>query len=123
MAFDQAGWHLHNAGNDAVYTVQALLALAVTSAVERGSPDVAMRRTEEMTKREDIAIAEARERVKDGAEGWEIVGLGSDEEGGVKLGGDEVECGKGKKEAKQGFVPWQGSETGFYTENGYPLNV
>lgn len=97
--------------------------MAVASAVERGSPDVAIRRGEEMEKRESEAVADAKERVKDGAEGWEVVGLGSEEEGGMKIDTGESGAGKGKKKDKQGFVPWQGSETGFYTENGYPLNV
>lgn len=95
--------------------------MAVASAAERGSPDVAMRRGEEMARREDAAVIEAKERVKDGAEGWEVVGFGDGQEGGVKIGGDVL--ADGKKENKKGFVPWQGSETGLYTENGYPLNV
>ena len=32
---DLAGWSLHNAGNDAVYTLQAMLGIALTDMVER----------------------------------------------------------------------------------------
>lgn len=115
-AFDQTGWYLHNAGNDAVYTVWALLAMTVASAAERGKPEVTQRRDEEMARRESVAVEEAKERVRDGTEGWS-----DGEDGGVRVGG----AGKGQGKAKGGqdFVPWQGSETGFYTENGYPLNV
>lgn len=118
-AFDLAGWHLHNAGNDAVYTIWALLAMAVASATERGNPEVVQRRVEEMTKREKAVVEEAKERVKDGAEGWDLGG----ERAGVDVN-EESNVQKGQGEAENGgFIPWQGSETGLYTENGYPLNV
>ena len=116
-SFDLTGWYLHNAGNDAVYTVWTLLAMAVASAAERGLPEIAQRRDEELARREIVAIEEAKERVKDGAEGWSD----GEQDGGVK-----VEAGEEKGQAQgraQGFVPWQGSETGMYTENGFPLNV
>ena len=37
-AFDQTAWHTHNAGNDAVYTLWAVLALSVGAAAQSGSP-------------------------------------------------------------------------------------
>ena len=127
-SFDLVGWHLHNAGNDAVYTLWALLAMAIASAVERGSPEVSQRRTEEVARRESVAVEEAKERVKEGAEGWDV--NEDKDEGGMKAGrsnGAAEGKGKGKGgkggQAAQGFVPWQGSETGLYTENGYPLNI
>lgn len=115
-AFDFSGWHLHNAGNDAVYTVWVLLAMAVASATDRGKPEVSQRRMEELARRESVAVEEAKDGVRDGAEGWN---LSDGEAGGVKIG----EKGKTAKQNAQGFVPWQGSETGLYTENGYPLNI
>ena len=115
-AFDFAGWHLHNAGNDAVYTIWALLAMAVASAAERGSPDVVRRRVEEMTRRESVAVEEARERVRDGGEGWD---LGAEQTTSGNLGSSTEANGK----AEGSFVPWQGRGTELYTENGYPLNV
>jgi hypothetical protein len=38
--FDIIGWKLHNAGNDAVYTVQAMLGICVKEATMRGSQHV-----------------------------------------------------------------------------------
>jgi hypothetical protein len=35
--FDITAWHLHNAGNDAVYTIYAMLATCVQDAAERGT--------------------------------------------------------------------------------------
>lgn len=35
--FDIIGWNLHNAGNDAVYTIQAMLAVCVRESTIRGS--------------------------------------------------------------------------------------
>ncbi|ENI06892.1 hypothetical protein COCC4DRAFT_49509 [Bipolaris maydis ATCC 48331] len=37
--FDIVGWKLHNAGNDAVYTLQAMLGICVREATSRGSLD------------------------------------------------------------------------------------
>lgn len=36
--FDMVGWSLHNAGNDAAYTLQAFLGIAVRDAMRRGDP-------------------------------------------------------------------------------------
>lgn len=123
-AFDFSGWHLHNAGNDAVYTVWALLAMALASASERGSAEVSQRRTEELARRESAAVEEAKERVKEGAEGWEVR-YRVDEK--VEVAGEQQVGANGNKDGgnakPRGFVPWQGSETGLYTENGYPLNI
>lgn len=91
--------------------------MAVASATDRGKPEVSQRRQEELARRENVAAEEAKERVRDGAEGWNV---GNGEEGGVNVGAGN---GHMAKQNAQGFVPWQGSETGFYTENGYPLDV
>lgn len=105
-AFDQTGWHPHNAGNDAVYTVWALLAMCVTAAAERGSTEAVQKRAEELERRERVAVEEARERVREGAEGWGDVEGG----GGVMVEGenDKKDGAGGKGEAKAG-----GRDTGF----------
>lgn len=38
--FDIVGWHMHNAGNDAVYTVQAMLGVCVRESTLRGKEEV-----------------------------------------------------------------------------------
>ena len=69
-AFDVPAWNLHNAGNDARYTLQALLAICVREAGERGSMEVVKRREEEKIERVMEAREEARRRVLEEAEGW-----------------------------------------------------
>lgn len=44
--FDIVGWGLHNAGNDAVYTVQAMLAICVCEATLRGTTALAAEQDE-----------------------------------------------------------------------------
>jgi len=36
---DIAGWYLHNAGNDAVYTLQAMISIAITALLERSDEE------------------------------------------------------------------------------------
>jgi DNA polymerase III alpha subunit (gram-positive type) len=36
-SLDIAGWYLHNAGNDAVYTLQAMVGIAITALLERSN--------------------------------------------------------------------------------------
>lgn len=68
--FDVPAWHLHNAGNDARYTLQALLAICVREAGERGSREVVKRREEEKIEKIVEATGEATRRVLEEAEGW-----------------------------------------------------
>ncbi len=65
------GWHLHNAGNDAGYTMEALIGLsfAALTATPKAVPQ---------QKELDAAAAEAQARLIDDIEEWEI----ADEEGG-----------------------------------------
>jgi len=77
--FDIIGWKLHNAGNDAVYTVQAMLAICVNEATIRGSQELDSIREQEKAARRQAALDEAEQKVKDDAEGWsdhEAVGDG-----------------------------------------------
>ena len=113
-SFDFTGWNPHNAGNDAVHTLWAFLAMTVGSATERGSPAVSQRRNEEQIRREKVAAEEAIERVRDGAEGWDVDG----EDGGVK-----VDDGESAEKKTKGYEPWKGSDSGLYLPNGYPLDV
>ncbi|KAL1796080.1 hypothetical protein ACET3X_006304 [Alternaria dauci] len=70
LAFDIEGWKLHNAGNDAVYTVQAMLGICVKEATLRGSPELDNMREQEKEARRKEAIEEAEQKAKDDAEGW-----------------------------------------------------
>lgn len=65
------GWNLHNAGNDAVYTVWAFLAICVKSATERGSAEQSTKHDALLEKRTEAAVEQAKQNVKDNHEGWE----------------------------------------------------
>ncbi|KAB2571678.1 putative RNA-binding protein RbpB [Lasiodiplodia theobromae] len=75
---DIVGWKLHNGGNDAVYTLQALLALAVRESTVRGTKEVEEQRKQDQQKRMADAIADAVTRVTDDADGWSSAGEGDD---------------------------------------------
>lgn len=97
-----AGWHLHNAGNDAVYTLQATLAIAVREAARRGSREVGREREEAGRERLSGAVQEAIARVCAEREGWSSAEEGED--GGVpEKAGKESAEGKdrGASEGKQ----------------------
>ncbi len=64
-------WDAHNAGNDAAYTLQALIVLAFRDL----NPKVGLK--EERAKRIETAVKELRERMWDEGEGWSS----TDEEG------------------------------------------
>ncbi|KAG9384768.1 hypothetical protein A1F94_004315 [Pyrenophora tritici-repentis] len=66
---DIAGWNLHNAGNDAVYTVQAMLAVCVREAAMRGTQLDELREKERAT-RLNSALEEAEQKAQCDAEGW-----------------------------------------------------
>ncbi|KAF1938385.1 hypothetical protein EJ02DRAFT_473964 [Clathrospora elynae] len=79
LAFDIPAFKLHNAGNDAVFTVQAMLAICVREATIRGSPELERMRTDERDAKLAAAVEEARQRVVDEANTWsetEAVGDG-----------------------------------------------
>ena len=79
--FDLMGWHLHNAGNDAVYTLWAMLAICTKAASEQGSDQAAQEHAKNVEKRAEAAAVQAKERVKDEAEGWDSPG----DDGGVAV--------------------------------------
>lgn len=68
--FDIAGHGLHNAGNDAAYTVQAMLAICVREASLRASSELESMRSSEKASRLATAVEEAQEKAKNDAEGW-----------------------------------------------------
>lgn len=122
--FDLAGWHLHNAGNDAVYTLQAMLAIAVKAAAERGSKEAETKREVEVEKRAETAVEIAKVRSQEDSEGWEST---SGDDGGVPLPKTEADYAPkakgGRNNGMQGN-PVQGPHpSGLYTIGGAPLDV
>ncbi|KAL1613810.1 hypothetical protein SLS54_010271 [Diplodia seriata] len=75
---DIVGWKLHNGGNDAVYTLQAVLALGVHDATSRGTKEAEEQRRQDHNKRMSDAIAETVSRISDEADGWSSHGEGDD---------------------------------------------
>ncbi|ORY03555.1 hypothetical protein BCR34DRAFT_69548 [Clohesyomyces aquaticus] len=68
--FDIMAWNLHNAGNDAVYTIRALLAVIVWEATIRGSSEVESKRAAINAARLAALTEEARVRAQEEMEGW-----------------------------------------------------
>jgi hypothetical protein len=68
--FDIIGWNLHNAGNDAVYTIQAMLGVCVREATIRGTAQLAAQREEDKNARLKSLTAEAQQKAKEEVEGW-----------------------------------------------------
>ncbi|KAH7411613.1 hypothetical protein DE146DRAFT_602960 [Phaeosphaeria sp. MPI-PUGE-AT-0046c] len=68
--FDVAAWKLHNAGNDAVYTVQAMLAICVREATVRGSPELQSMRERDTVARIAAASDNAVQRAIEDADSW-----------------------------------------------------
>lgn len=84
---DLTGWHLHNAGNDAVYTIQAMLAICLKSASARGETDTTAKLLEEKTA---VLVEAAKEKAKEDCTGWD-----QDDDGGVPLRPTEEDFGGG----------------------------
>ncbi|KAJ4340925.1 hypothetical protein N0V95_007379 [Ascochyta clinopodiicola] len=76
--FDIAGYKLHNAGNDAVFTVQAMLGICVREAAIRGSSEFDNMWDEEKSARLAEALEEAQKKARDEAEGWSDYELDGD---------------------------------------------
>lgn len=68
--FDIAGHGLHNAGNDAAYTMQAMLAICVREATMRESAELESMRSSEKSARLAAALEDAQKRANDEAAGW-----------------------------------------------------
>ncbi|KAH7117680.1 hypothetical protein B0J11DRAFT_536476 [Dendryphion nanum] len=68
--FDIVGWNLHNAGNDAVYTVYAMLGVCVREASIRGSAQLSEKNEGNEAIKRAHYIADAEQRAKEEADGW-----------------------------------------------------
>lgn len=110
--FDLNGWYLHNAGNDAVYTLWAMLAICVQDAVHPG-----VERTEK-------GHEEAREKETEGLPEIAVDRTDEDSEDEVPLGGlhgGSTDSGHdGTDDNSAGF---RFSASGLYTSGGAPLDV
>ncbi len=84
-----SGWNLHNAGNDAAYTLQALLGIAIRGL---GAKREREEREHDMERKVEWAVKEAEERVRENAEGWSSPDEGDDggspERLGIKFSGE-----------------------------------
>lgn len=123
--FNLEAWRPHNAGNDAVYTIMAFLAIAVKAASERGSEEAAEKHEEKVAKKTEVAIEQAKERVLDEDEGW---GARDGDDGGVALPptGGTPDNGKGKANRPTFGPPRPPSPSasgGLFTMGGAPLDV
>ncbi|KAI9891093.1 MAG: hypothetical protein M1814_003292 [Vezdaea aestivalis] len=67
--FAITSWNLHNAGNDAVYTLQAMLALAIHASI---SPYAGIRRAEEKQMIMEELLQDGIDRIIDEEEGWDL---------------------------------------------------
>ncbi|KAJ4370007.1 hypothetical protein N0V83_005771 [Neocucurbitaria cava] len=92
-AFDIPGFNLHNAGNDAAFTVQAMLAICVREATIRGSPELERMRSEEKASKLAAAWNEAQQKAMDDVEGWSDTEAEGD-------GGVPVPLGQGQPHRK-----------------------
>lgn len=105
--FDLIGWYLHNAGNDAMYTMHALLAICIQAAAGEGS------KVEESVKKKLAEQAEiAKEKAERDADGWDLIGAG----------------GVPKKPTREDFQPKPKQQSGglggaLYTSGGAYLDV
>lgn len=68
--FDIPGFNLHNAGNDAVYTIQAMLGTCVREATIRATPELKTTRENEKATKVAAAKEEAAKIIEDDAAAW-----------------------------------------------------
>ena len=99
--FEFSAWHLHNAGNDAAYTMWAMLAISVQAAATRDTEEARVKAEEREKAKMQKAVEAARERVKEEAEGWDL-----SDDGGAPLP-----------------QPHEPSKSGHYTAGGAPLDL
>lgn len=99
-----ASWFLHNAGNDAVYTMHAMIAMCVKTAADRGTSQAEERIEKNTKERTEAAVESAKERVEQDGEGWENA-EGDDGGAGMPL----TEANRPQPKQKQ---PFRGSLQG-----------
>jgi hypothetical protein len=79
------GWNPHNAGNDAVYTLQAMLGIAFKHLKERGERADLKRQMDGLAERRVAeAMEQAREAAREREQGWSSAGEGSDGGEGIR---------------------------------------
>ncbi|KAI9785141.1 MAG: hypothetical protein M1839_000779 [Geoglossum umbratile] len=124
------GWNLHNAGNDATYTLQAMVALAVKATTDKDASW-----PEEQRKRAGEAAREAVERELELGEGWSSAGEGSD--GGFaetpsevnsdsllgNIGADEMDVGDETRIRTEGRIRNEGGNKNGNAEGGGQKNA
>lgn len=81
--FDIDSFYAHNAGNDAVFTVQAMLAICVRGAVLRGTPQLRDQRNQEAAARLAAAPPHMASSVKMQEDNWSL--FENDSDGGCPL--------------------------------------
>ncbi|KAK3670213.1 hypothetical protein LTR78_009868 [Recurvomyces mirabilis] len=122
--FDMMGWHLHNAGNDAVYTLQAMLAICIKDAMSHDEEEAVSQREAVNQQRTNVAVDAALERRADEMEGWD---LPDGEDGGVAIVPKEEDYESKKTKAARALHgpprPPPVSARGLYTTGGAPLDV
>jgi hypothetical protein len=69
-SFDLCGWNLHNAGNDAVYTLWAMLATCVKTSANLRNPQAKKKKEEDHQERENDQAEKTRKQHRDDREGW-----------------------------------------------------
>ena len=116
LHFDMTGWHLHNAGNDAVYTIWSMLAICVASASERGSEVAEKKHEETKERRMQEAVERAKERVEDEAFGWGLVD-------GRERGGPAGPPQQSRAKKSVYGPPKPPPQQRYYTTGGAPLDV
>ncbi|KAI9816462.1 MAG: hypothetical protein M1827_001594 [Pycnora praestabilis] len=66
--FDLTGWNLHNAGNDAAYTLQAMITISIKALQQSQTTKEA--EADEKKRKVEEAIKKAEDMAADDAEGW-----------------------------------------------------
>lgn len=102
------GWNLHNAGNDAAYTLQALLGIAIRGRSGKGERE---EREQDMERKVESAVREAEERVRENAEGWSSPEEGDDGGSPERLR-VELGAGGGAQRKRAGVAALGGSGKG-----------
>ena len=71
LAYDLVGKYHHNAGNDAVHTLWAMVALVMSHCMERGSEEAKRRHEERKQKRVEDAVIAAGTHAIEEEQGWD----------------------------------------------------
>lgn len=76
------GWNLHNAGNDAVYTLQALIGIAISARTSEAKRHLDTQA--QVTAHAEIIEREARDRAKEEADEWAVADIDGGDGGAPK---------------------------------------